>query len=148
MDLDVSETRLKVAAEGLPLLTIDLVKENAKDGLVIVTCASWLYYDFVLNWVGHLKKIGVTNFLIGGPSPMRNRMHHASSRHSWIRHIMHWSLRMACRATHVATLGASAHGGSEKGHSLYCFQTSSRGITICSLKTCRPRDGCEPGAHN
>lgn len=65
MDLDLPEDRLQAAMEGLPLLTIDLVRDRAKEGLMLVTCANWQYYDFVLNWVGHLRKIGVTNFLIG-----------------------------------------------------------------------------------
>ena len=65
MGWEVDEERIQAAMEGLPLLTIDLVKDRAKEGLVIVTCANWQYYDFALNWVGHLRKIGVTNFLIG-----------------------------------------------------------------------------------
>ena len=65
MGWEVNEERLQAAMDGLPLLTIDLVKDRAKEGLVLVTCANWQYYDFVLNWVGHLRKIGITNFLIG-----------------------------------------------------------------------------------
>lgn len=67
MEIDdiVVEGKVKAALEGLPLLTIDLVKQQAKNSLVIVTCANWQYYDFVLNWVGHVRKLGVTNFLVG-----------------------------------------------------------------------------------
>lgn len=65
MNEEVSQRKIETAEEGLPFLTIDLVMERAQRGLVIVTCADWAYYDFVLNWVGHLRKLGVTNFLIG-----------------------------------------------------------------------------------
>jgi len=60
--------KVKTALEGLPLLSIDLVKAAAVDQLVVVTCASWEYYDFLLNWASHLQKIGVTNFLVGACS--------------------------------------------------------------------------------
>lgn len=61
----IRENQIKMATEGVPLLTMDLVRERAREGLVIVTCASWQYYDFALNWVSHLRKLNVTNFLIG-----------------------------------------------------------------------------------
>jgi hypothetical protein len=57
--------RVNAALAGLPLLSISLVKAAAVDNLVVVTCASWDYYDFLLNWASHLRKIGVTNFLVG-----------------------------------------------------------------------------------
>jgi len=59
--------RVNAALAGLPLLSIDLVKAAAKDNMVVVTCASWDYYDFLLNWASHLRNIGVTNFLVGTP---------------------------------------------------------------------------------
>ena len=61
------QAKLQAAAEGVPLLTIDIVKQQAVDNLVIVTFANWAYYDFALNWVAHLRKLGVTNFLVGAP---------------------------------------------------------------------------------
>ena len=71
LDDDDIERSVKAALEGVPLLTIDIVKAKAVNGLVIVTCANWQYYDFVLNWVGHMQRLGVTNFLIGVLSKKR-----------------------------------------------------------------------------
>ena len=69
LDDPIRETQVKAAMDGVPLLTIDLVKGRAREGFVIVTCASWQYYDFALNWVGHLRQINVTNYLIGAFLP-------------------------------------------------------------------------------
>mmetsp|Transcript_5824 Transcript_5824/g.16640 ORF Transcript_5824/g.16640 Transcript_5824/m.16640 type:complete len:662 (+) Transcript_5824:421-2406(+) len=35
------------------------------NNVVIVTWANWHYYDFVSNWVWHLRKLGVVHFLVG-----------------------------------------------------------------------------------
>ena len=37
----------------------------AKDNVVMVTWANLHYLDFVLNWVEHLQRAGVTSFLVG-----------------------------------------------------------------------------------
>ena len=65
-----AETRAKTAvranlAYGLPLLTMDVIKNRTVDNLVIVACASWSSYDFALNWAAHLRAINVTNFIVG-----------------------------------------------------------------------------------
>lgn len=37
----------------------------SSNNLVIVTWANFHYSDFVKNWVSHMTKIGVSNFLVG-----------------------------------------------------------------------------------
>lgn len=64
---EVHKMMVKNAADGVPLLTNDIVKKLAKNNLVFVTCADWGHYDFALNWAAHLRELGITNFLIGAP---------------------------------------------------------------------------------
>lgn len=60
-----TRARLEAVNHGLPVLTLELMRAAAKDNLLFVTCASWQYYDFALNWANHLRSAGVSNFLIG-----------------------------------------------------------------------------------
>ena len=46
-------------------LTSELVRSVAKDNLVMVTWANFHYLDFVMNWVGHLRELGVSNYIVG-----------------------------------------------------------------------------------
>lgn len=46
-------------------LTKEFVGKYARDNLIVVTWANHAYLDFVLNWAGHLRDLGVTNFLVG-----------------------------------------------------------------------------------
>lgn len=59
------EERLKAIAKSLPMLSKELVRNHSAGNLIFVTCASWGYLDFALNWVNHLRNAGVHNFLIG-----------------------------------------------------------------------------------
>jgi len=46
-------------------LTPELVKKHLRDNVVMVTWANNHYYDFVNNWVYNVKKLGITNFMVG-----------------------------------------------------------------------------------
>eukprot|EP00755_Sulcionema_specki_P025030 Sspe_Gene.82390::Locus_54000_Transcript_1_1_Confidence_1.000_Length_1379::g.82390::m.82390/K20784/XEG113; arabinosyltransferase len=48
-----------------PNLTRELVASVAQNNVVLVTWANFHYLDFVQNWVGHLRKLNVTNFIVG-----------------------------------------------------------------------------------
>ena len=52
-------------ALGMPILTMELIKNQTVDNLVIVTFATWQSYDFVLNWAAHMRSTNVSNFLVG-----------------------------------------------------------------------------------
>ena len=43
----------------------EAVHKLAKDGYLFVTWANHHYTDFAMSWVKHLKKLGLTNFLVG-----------------------------------------------------------------------------------
>ena len=56
---------LQAASQGLPLLNMGMVGRLAINNTIIVTWASWSYYQFALNIAAHMQRLGVKNFLIG-----------------------------------------------------------------------------------
>ncbi|KAK1318727.1 hypothetical protein QJS10_CPB04g01396 [Acorus calamus] len=46
-------------------LTKEMVKQRAKDNIIIVTFGNYAFMDFILNWVKHLTNLGVFNLLVG-----------------------------------------------------------------------------------
>ncbi|CAI9094971.1 OLC1v1030816C1 [Oldenlandia corymbosa var. corymbosa] len=46
-------------------LTKKLVKQRAKDNVIIVTFGNYAFMDFILTWVKHLTDIGLENLLVG-----------------------------------------------------------------------------------
>jgi len=49
----------------------EMVKRIAKDNMVMVTWANFHYLDFTINWVYHVKKLGIENYMVGA---MDNKM--------------------------------------------------------------------------
>lgn len=49
----------------VPLLSRDLARSHARDGIIIVTWANYHFFDFVLNWVEHMQRHGIKNYLVG-----------------------------------------------------------------------------------
>lgn len=63
---DVAEGGVQLSAEEKSHhLTPEFVKMHAKDNVVMVTWANFHYYDFVMNWVSHLRNLNMTNFVVG-----------------------------------------------------------------------------------
>jgi len=46
-------------------LTQERVEALARGNVLMVTWANYHYLDFVINWVYHINKLGVTNYLVG-----------------------------------------------------------------------------------
>jgi hypothetical protein len=69
-----TSTTTKSAATGLPKpakrlpvpqLSRELAHKHARDGIVIVTWANSHFYDFVLNWVHHMRVHDISNYMVG-----------------------------------------------------------------------------------
>lgn len=70
----VAATTTKSAATGLPKpakrlpvpqLSRELAHKHARDGIVIITWANSHFYDFVLNWVHHMRVHDISNYMVG-----------------------------------------------------------------------------------
>lgn len=46
-------------------LTKELVQERVRDNVIIVTFGNFAFMDFILTWVTHLERLGISNFLVG-----------------------------------------------------------------------------------
>ncbi|URD78485.1 Nucleotide-diphospho-sugar transferase [Musa troglodytarum] len=46
-------------------LTKEMVKQHAKDNIIIVTFGNHAFLDFILNWVKHLTDLNIFNILVG-----------------------------------------------------------------------------------
>ncbi len=42
-----------------------MVNGYQQDGYLVVTWANWHYQDFVMTWVMHVKKVGITGYIVG-----------------------------------------------------------------------------------
>lgn len=45
----------------------DVAERHAKHNMLMVTWANFHYLDFTINWVYHVKKLGITNYLVPFP---------------------------------------------------------------------------------
>lgn len=45
--------------------TREMVQKIAQDGYLLVTWANWHYQDFVRTWIMHVKKVGITGYIVG-----------------------------------------------------------------------------------
>ena len=50
---------------AVPQLSRALAHKHARDGIVIVTWANSHFYDFVLNWVHHMRVHDISNYMVG-----------------------------------------------------------------------------------
>ncbi|GAX79191.1 hypothetical protein CEUSTIGMA_g6631.t1 [Chlamydomonas eustigma] len=45
--------------------TKEMVQSIQQDGFLVVTWANWHYQDFVMTWVAHVQKVGITGYIVG-----------------------------------------------------------------------------------
>ncbi len=43
----------------------EMVQKIAQNGYLVVTWANWHYQDFVRTWVYHVRKVGITGYIVG-----------------------------------------------------------------------------------
>ncbi|KAJ9511474.1 hypothetical protein QJQ45_029860 [Haematococcus lacustris] len=56
----------QTAAQACPELSKELVASFAKDNTIILTVSDWrIFQNFGVNWMKHLKRLGVENYLVG-----------------------------------------------------------------------------------
>ena len=61
----------------------ELVELVARDNVVLVTWANFHYLDFAENWVAHVKKCGITNYLVGAMDQEMLEALHARGIHTF-----------------------------------------------------------------
>ncbi|KAL6749493.1 nucleotide-diphospho-sugar transferase-domain-containing protein [Haematococcus lacustris] len=56
----------QTTAQACPELSKELVASFAKDNTIILTVSDWrIFQNFGVNWMKHLKRLGVENYLVG-----------------------------------------------------------------------------------
>ena len=50
---------------SVPALSKALAHKHSRDSIIIVTWANFHFFDFVLNWVHHMREHRITNYLVG-----------------------------------------------------------------------------------
>jgi hypothetical protein len=52
-----------------------MVQRIAQNGYVVVTWANWHYKDFVLTWVAHVQRAGITGYIVGAMDDQLLQVH-------------------------------------------------------------------------
>ncbi len=58
-----------------PLPRREMVQRIAQNGYVVVTWANWHYKDFVLTWVAHVQRAGITGYIVGAMDDQLLQVH-------------------------------------------------------------------------